>query len=191
MLVIGGFPGSGTRLPALILKNLGYQQGLVNYASDSLHLRNFYDCWLHRKPDSRMLPHLQVAIERQKRSAAPGAFFIKNPRSIYFLEAFDTVSDLKFIHVLRDGRHLQAKWGESLDSWAKINKKVHFYGKLMENRYFLAKYEDLCFSDGISRLLAFLGSEKHPNSLISLLEPAENKNSGIWHPDLEFFGYSR
>lgn len=199
MIVIGGIGGSGTRVPALILQKIGFQQGYTNYASDSLHLRYFYKRWVNKKITPIMLAHLKVSIARQKRTASPGTFFIKNPNAIHFLEAFDTVSACTFIHIIRNGRYLAGKYhkldhlGQNgrdfLEFWGKTNQKAYFYGQKMEKRYFLLKYEDLCFGKGLNRFLAFLDLEKHENLVKNLIVPSNGKNKAVFHPSLKFFGY--
>src|SRR5207248_7075010 len=120
-LVIGATGGSGTRVIARIAQLAGYNLGTkLNSAEDALEFYSFHDRWINpfvsaqRRREkltswqsARMKEAFYAALaghvpEFERRS---GRWGWKAPRSIYLLPFLHAQFDqLKFIHVLRDGR---------------------------------------------------------------------------------------
>ena len=185
-LVIGATGGSGTRVIARIAKLAGHNLGAkLNSAEDALEFYSFHDYWINPfvsarrrgetmtpRQSARMKEDFQAALARhmpevERRGTRWGW---KAPRSIYLLAFLQAqFAQLKFIHVLRDGRdmalsqnqnqvrkhgHAVLSWGErlfrsvperSVLMWEKVNSQAAHYGEtsLREN-YLRVRFEDLC-----------------------------------------------
>ena len=208
-LVIGATGGSGTRVIARIAKLAGYNLGTkLNSAEDALEFYSFHDRWInpfvsaqrHREKltpwqSARMKEAFYAALaghvpEFERRS---GRWGWKAPRSIYLLPFLHAQFDqLKFIHVLRDGRDMALSqnqnqfrkhgravlsWNErlfrslperSLLVWDRINSQAADYGEssLREN-YLRIRFEDLCAKplETTAQLLNFLEAPIDPEPI--------------------------
>ncbi len=195
-LVIGGMGGSGTRLPVMLLEQAGYWFGSwVNHKTkDAMAPRWLLENAFNRlmaaadQPD-RELEELFMRLVRFHRWGMPdpnGSWGWKNPRSMWIIPFLSRLfPDMKFIHVIRDGRdmaltgniNLLRKHGADLlgdpaymkDTvhaqfrlWALGNKMAWDAGKkyLGEN-YLLLDYNKLCSSPEteMSRLFNYIGVE--------------------------------
>ena len=208
-LIIGATGGSGTRVVARIAQRAGYNLGThVNEANDALAFRPFHDRWINHFlgmedhdagsgdgiPD-RMANDFKAALAHHldSPSAEVARWGWKAPRSIYLLPfLYAQFPDLRFIHVLRDGRDMafsrnqnqlrkhgpkilnwRERWfnPESVRSvllWARINVRVAEFGetKLREN-YLVVRFEDLCGSprETVARILRFLHVDLDPSGI--------------------------
>jgi hypothetical protein len=185
-LVIGATGGSGTRVIARIAKLAGYNLGTkLNSAEDALEFYSFHDHWINpfvstRRRGGRLTPWQSARMKEDFNAALAGhipeaerrrvRWGWKAPRSIYLLAFLHAqFPQLKFIHVLRDGRDMALSqnqnqickhgravlsWGERLFRskpersvllWEKVNSQAADYGEasLREN-YLRVRFEDLC-----------------------------------------------
>ena len=185
-LVIGATGGSGTRVIARIAKLAGYNLGAkLNSAEDALEFYSFHDRWINpfvsaQRRRERVTPWQSARMKEDFHAALarhiPGVerrgtrWGWKAPRSIYLLPFLHAqFAQLKFIHVLRDGRDMALSpnqnqirkhgpavlsWGERLFRsvpersvllWDKVNSHAADYGEtsLREN-YLRVRFEDLC-----------------------------------------------
>jgi Sulfotransferase family len=208
-LIIGATGGSGTRVVARIVQRAGYNLGTyVNEANDALALRPFHDRWINRFLHAQnagselsqfereqMTREFQIALARHiapnKESGSHWGW--KAPRSIYLLPFFRTqFPDLKFIHVLRDGRDMafsknqnqlqkhgalvlerRERWFypkpvRSVLLWARINLgAAEFAERQLGRNYFAVRFEDLCHQpvETTAGLLRFLNAQFDPESI--------------------------
>ena len=110
-VVVGGTGGSGTRLAARLLRELGVDLGArVNGAEDALAFVGLYDTYVNDYLESgavdmvRFEPDLARAIGEHRGAAAAGAWGWKNPRSIFLLPLLDRlIPGLRFVHMVRHG----------------------------------------------------------------------------------------
>jgi len=222
-LVIGATGGSGTRVIARIAKLAGYNLGAkLNSAEDALEFYSFHDRWINpfvsaqRRREkvtpwqsARMKEDFHAALARhipgaERRGARWGW---KAPRSIYLLAFLHAeFAQLKFIHVLRDGRDMALSqnqnqirkhgpavlsWGERLFRtapecsallWERVNSQAADYGEssLREN-YLRVRFEDLCVKplETTVQLLNFLESTIDPEP-IARTEIAPPGSLGRW-----------
>jgi len=208
-LVIGATGGSGTRVVARIARHAGYDLGRnLNSAEDALEFYSFHDKWINRfvsaRSEGRVLPRSEmVEMESEFQSALDrhfpanlraGKFWgWKAPRSIYLLPFLHAqFPDLKFMHVLRDGRdmvlspnqnqlrkHASAVliWRERLFSsaperamllWERVNLRAAKFGEseLREN-YLQVRFEELCVKplETTAQIVNFLGARVDPEPI--------------------------
>src|SRR5204862_950153 len=185
-LVIGATGGSGTRVIARIAKLAGYNLGnKLNSAEDALEFYSFHDRWINRFvsaqrrrekvthwQSARMKKDFHAALARhlpavERRGTRWGW---KAPRSIYLLPFLHAqFAELKFIHVLRDGRDMALsqnqnqirkhgpavlRWRERLFRsqpersvllWERVNSQAADYGESsVRENYLRVRFEDLC-----------------------------------------------
>jgi hypothetical protein len=199
-LVIGATGGSGTRVVARIARRAGYELGTnLNSAEDAMEFVPFHNRWINRviaaderpfsvKETEQMTSDFREALGRHlPRHGEPGQLWgWKAPRSIYFLTFFHRLfPELKFIHVLRDGRDMAFSknqnqlrqhgrailgWTERLLApravrsillWERINLRAAEYGAgTLQGNYLAVRFEDLCNTprETVQRILAFLGA---------------------------------
>jgi hypothetical protein len=229
-LVIGATGGSGTRVVARIVRHAGYDLGRnLNSAEDALEFYSFHDKWINRfvsvareggsLPRSemqKMEAEFQTALDRHfppvLRSEKLWGW--KAPRSIYLLPFLHThFPDLKFIHVLRDGRDMVLSpnqnqlrkhsrvvlhWRERFFSsaperamllWDRVNLRVAKFGEseLREN-YLQVRFEDLCAKplETTACIINFLGARVDPEPIarVEISPPATLQRWRNYPPDL-------
>ena len=208
-LVIGATGGSGTRVIARLALHAGYNLGRnVNSAEDALEFYSFHDKWINRfVPVDRRnetLPRAEAEkMEAEFKSALDrhcpetirkeGHWGWKAPRSIYLLSFLHgQFPDLKFIHVLRDGRDMvlspnqnqlqkhagaMMTWSErvfrsaserAMLLWQRTNLHAAKFGEstLREN-YLRVRFEDLCTTpvETTSQIMNFLGARADPEAI--------------------------
>lgn len=185
-LVIGATGGSGTRVIARIAKLAGYNLGAkLNSAEDALEFYSFHDRWINRfvsaqRRRERVMPWQSAQMKEDFGAALAchipqverrrGRWGWKAPRSIYLLPFLHAqFAQLKFIHVLRDGRDMALSknqnqihkhgravlsWGErlfrsvperSVLMWERVNSQAADYGEsILRENYLRVRFEDLC-----------------------------------------------
>lgn len=120
-LVIGGVPGSGTRVVARIAERAGYFLGTNRTgAEDAVEFWELYDRWINRyllrdqvplcaEETCLMKADLARCIRRH-RAVIPSAESLwgwKNPRSLLLLPFLnEQLPEMRFIHLIRDGRDM-------------------------------------------------------------------------------------
>ena len=203
-LIIGATGGSGTRVVARLARHAGYDLGThLNPAEDALEFQSFHDKWINPflvsedrhaalppNEAEQMKRDFQEALSRHLTGSTTDAgarWGWKAPRTIYLLPfLYDRFPDLKFVHVLRDGRDMASSknqnqlrkhgaavlsWRErwfnplpirSILLWERINLRAARFGeaRLGEN-YHLLRFEDLCRKpiETTARLFLFLGAD--------------------------------
>src|SRR6266480_2008922 len=199
-LVIGATGGSGTRVIARIAKLAGYNLGTkLNSAEDALEFYSFHDRWINPFVSTKLrggtLTPWQSARMKEDFSAALARHIPaverrgtrwgwKAPRSIYLLAFLHAqFSQLKFIHVLRDGRDMALSpnqnqirkhgnavlsWRErlfhstaerSMLLWERVNIAAADFGERQSRENYLRiRFEDLCNASlaTTTRILNFL-----------------------------------
>jgi hypothetical protein len=222
-VVIGATGGSGTRVVARIAQRAGYNLGTyLNEANDALAFRRFHDRWINRFLDAQnrnatlaaseidqMAQDFRVALAQHTGSAANrrSPWGWKAPRSIYLLSFLHTqFRDLKFIHVLRDGRDMafsknqnqlgkhgarllnwRERWFDpqpvrSILLWSRVNLPAAQLGETeLGAKYLLIRFEDLCDEpvETTRRILRFLEVDLDPDS-IAKTEIAAPSSIGRW-----------
>ena len=208
-LVIGATGGSGTRVVARLARHAGYDLGRnLNSAEDALEFYSFHDKWINRfvsaEREGRTLPRsemvemgseFQSALDRHfpTSSRSDKLWGWKAPRSIYLLPFLHAqFPDLKFIHVLRDGRDMVLSpnqnqlrkhaaavldWRERFFSsaaeramllWERVNLQAAKFGEseLREN-YLPIRFEDLCAKplETTAHIVNFLGARVDPEPI--------------------------
>src|SRR5947209_9883072 len=205
-VVIGATGGSGTRVVARLARHAGCDLGHnLNEAEDALEFYSFHEQWINpfvsaqrrgqslSKPDSaKMEADFQAAVERHCSLDARtgGRWGWKAPRSVYLLPFLrQQFADLKFIHVLRDGRDMvlspnqnqlrkhgaavlpgRERWFRStperaLRLWATVNLTAAKFGESnMRENYLLVRFEDLCTTpiETTAQIFNFLGAGLDP-----------------------------
>jgi len=229
-LVIGATGGSGTRVVARIARHAGYDLGRnLNFAEDALEFYSFHDKWINRfvsaQGEGGALPmsemqemesEFQAALDRHfPASSSTGKLWgWKAPRSIYLLPFLQVqFPDLKFIHVLRDGRdmvlspnqnqlrkHSRAvlDWRERFFSsaaeramllWERVNLRAAKFGEseLREN-YLAIRFEDLCAKplETTAQTINFLGARVDPEPIAraEISPPSTLQRWRNYSPDL-------
>jgi Sulfotransferase family len=118
--VIGATGGSGTRVPARIVRAAGLYIGTdLNPHEDALPFASFSDRWINeylasgRSPAAdtrqRMVDELQRTVDEHLATQPEDAigWGWKEPRSIYLLQFLnEEMPGLKFLHFVRDGRDM-------------------------------------------------------------------------------------
>jgi hypothetical protein len=223
-LVIGATGGSGTRVVARLARSAGYNLGTqLNQADDALAFRDFHDRWINRFVAAQnrsgsnseveiegMAGDFQVALDRHLRDGIVSSderWGWKAPRTIYLIPFLrGQFRNLKFIHVLRDGRDMcfsrnqnqlrkhgpailgrSERWfrSEPIQSmllWARVNLAAAAYGEAnLGQDYFAVRFEDLCQApvETTARLIRFLGARMAPEP-IALAEISPPASLGRW-----------
>ena len=185
-LVIGATGGSGTRVIARLARHAGYDLGRnLNSAEDALEFYSFHEKWINpfvsaerrgkalAKSDAEQMDReFQTALERHHPASlrTDRKWGWKAPRSIYLLPFLhQRLPNLKFIHVLRDGRDMVLSpnqnqlrkhgpailtWRErlfrsmperALILWGRVNLRAAQFGETdLPGNYLLVRFEDLC-----------------------------------------------
>jgi Sulfotransferase family len=207
-LIIGATGGSGTRVVARIARHAGYDLGRnVNSAGDALEFYSFYDKWVNRFAGAerkgrrlaagnleRMRSEFQSASNRHRPSNSQTTHWgWKAPRSIYLLSFLhDQFPNLKFIHVVRDGRDMALSrnqnqlnkhgaavlgWSErlfrsrperSILLWERVNLQAAEFGESkLHQDYLRVRFEDLCEKpvETTAHLINFLGALIDPEAV--------------------------
>ena len=115
-VVIGGTGGSGTRLIARLLREMGVELGVhVNAAEDALPFVPVCDKYINTYLKNgavdvpRFEADLLAAIRDHLNPAGKKVWGWKNPRSIYLLPVLDgLIPGLRFVHVIRHGLDMAA-----------------------------------------------------------------------------------
>ena len=110
-VVIGGTGGSGTRLVARLLREMGVELGAqVNGTEDALSFVPLYDRYVNpylargALDSAAFEADLLKAIREHRGPDAGKVWGWKNPRSIFLLPVLDgLIAGLKFVHVVRHG----------------------------------------------------------------------------------------
>jgi len=210
-LVIGATGGSGTRVVARLARHAGYDLGRnLNSAEDALEFYSFHDKWINRfvsaeragntlsQSDAKQMEsEFQSVLERHCPEAMrkERRWGWKAPRSIYLLSfLMGQFPDLKFIHVLRDGRDMAVSpnqnqlrkhaaavlnWRERLFCsaperamllWDQVNlHAAEFGGSKPHENYLRVRFEDLCGKpvETTAQIVNFLGARVDPESIAS------------------------
>jgi hypothetical protein len=208
-VVIGATGGSGTRVIARLARHAGYDLGRnLNSAEDALEFYSFHEKWINpfvsaerrgtalSKSDAEQMEReFQFALERHQPAAlrTDKRWGWKAPRSIYLLPFLHRqLPNLKFIHVLRDGRDMVLSpnqnqlrkhaaailtWRErffrpiperALLLWGRVNAAAAEFGEsnLREN-YLRVRFEDLCARpvETTAHIMNFLGARVDPEPI--------------------------
>lgn len=168
-IIVGGFGGSGTRVPVLYLMALGvdmkYDEGLTFEGKEVYEkLTEFGYKWandvLRFQLDEEHIADSIAVLDVDKR---PWGW--KNPTNIFYLEHLHKIiPNMKFIHITRDPRDISMKamaiWTdmyvrrgiedeqegmeEYFKLWSRMNLQAYDYGiKHMGNNYLHVRLEDL------------------------------------------------
>ena len=208
-LVIGATGGSGTRVIARLARHAGYDLGRnLNEAEDALEFYSFHEKWINpfvsTECRGRELPKNQAAEMETEFHAALDRHYAPNlrpdnrwgwkaPRSIYLLPFLQRqLPDLKFIHVLRDGRDMVLSpnqnqlrkhgaailsWREriffsaperALLLWGRVNVRAAEFGeRCLRDSYFRVRFEDLCARpiETTALIMNFLGARVDPEPI--------------------------
>jgi hypothetical protein len=197
-IIVGGTGGSGTRcLGAIIARSDGYLGWDLNTSRDSLSLtpflkRHMLEAYKHFEdlPSDmveRWKAEFALALSTHlAKYSAQKIWGWKNPTSMYFLPfLFDVFDEMKFIHLIRDGRDMALSGNSNqyrsingnndgdilkkAEFWSATNTRIkEFTSKLSEDNCLLVRFEDLC-SDRrpqIERILDFIGSSKSIDSCL-------------------------
>lgn len=228
-LVIGATGGSGTRVLARLARHAGYNLGTnLNLPEDALAFYSFHEMWINpfisverrgkplsERQSERMNEDFRAALARHLpeaiRQGSGTRWGWKAPRSIYLLPFLHArFTDLKFIHVLRDGRDMAfsknqnqlhkhgravLRWRErwlypvpirSLLLWERVNLRAAEYGEaqLGEN-YHRVRFENLCQApaETTRRIMKFLEVDVDAES-VARAEISPPSSIGRWrgHP---------
>lgn len=228
-LIIGATGGSGTRVIARIARHAGYDLGRnVNSAEDALEFYSFHDKWINRFVGTerkgvrltageldRMKLEFQSALDRHRPSNSQTTHWgWKAPRSVYLLSFLHGhFPDLKFIHVLRDGRDMALsgnqnqlnKHGAAVLSWSErlfrsraersilLWERVNLYAaecgeSRLDQNYLRVRFEDLCEKpvETTARIINFLGARIDPESIAraEIAPPSTLQRWRTYPPDL-------
>ena len=146
---MGGFPGSGTRVVSRILSLSGIFMGSrTNDTNDSVFFAEFLNHWSGRYISTgavaddalveRMTQDFNSFLEQHLHGLPPhGRWGAKNPRNILILPfLFSLFPEMKFIHVLRDGRDLAASHKKriKIKQYARdlMNQEVESTGAMVD-----------------------------------------------------------
>lgn len=215
-IVVGGNGHSGTRLFAEILISCGVFMGIPTLSYDKnskdLNIRGLMNRWMRAylsglddaeadRMRRQFLRRIRLLIPYQRRT-----WGFKNPRAMFLLPFYHSLyPDLKFIHVIRDGRDMcfgnpfinsPTYWGllseEEANSltpqermikfWGKGNLKVQDYGKnRLGSNYLCIRFEDICDNPQteITRIVDFIDApSERVADLTSLVH--KPKSIGRW-----------
>jgi hypothetical protein len=207
-VIIGATGGSGTRVIARIARHAGYDLGRnVSSAEDALEFYSFHDKWINRFVGTerkglrltageleRMKSEFQSALNRHRPSNSQTMHWgWKAPRSIYLLLFLhEQFPNLKFIHVVRDGRDMALSgnqnqlnkhsaavlsWPErlfrsraerSILLWERVNLHAAEFGESkLHQDYLRVRFEDLCEKpvEATAQVLNFLGARIEPEAV--------------------------
>jgi hypothetical protein len=210
-VVIGALGGSGTRAVSKIVRCGGWWLGsqVDENTEDSIAMRAFLLRWFEPLLDSPRLPaNKRAAAERDFRRALgvhrqgmrhpSDPWGWKNPRNMWLLEFyFSMFPQLKFIHLVRDGRDMALSknlfllqrhgdqllgpgWRDDPEAaqlavWALGNRRAAELATACQpGNYLRLRYEDLCTSpvESVERVFAFLGTEAPPGPACAAVEPS-------------------
>jgi hypothetical protein len=179
-ILIGGNGHSGTRIFAQLLEHNGIFMGVPrvtrSYYSYDLHVFDLLNHWIepyvYKRLDPDKLETMQKQFRRRLRLFFPirqNAWGWKNPRSMLMLPVYHKLfPDLKFIHVIRDGRDItvgnefavdnpyaNAFLSESEQALPSHERMMLFWGRSNEtamnycrehlpDTYLFVRWEDLC-----------------------------------------------
>jgi hypothetical protein len=198
-VVIGGTGGSGTRLVARLLREMGIALGThVNEAEDAIEFGWLYDVYVNDYLErgtvalERLEADLLRAITRHIDPARHPKWGWKNPRSIYLFPVFERlIPGLTFVHVIRHGldmatsdnqnqlaRHGRAALGRRYDRLPRVVRSALLWKRI--NQAAAAQGQRM---PGRYFLLRYEDVCADPHSslvplarALGLAEPAEN-----WH----------
>ncbi len=193
-IFIGGFPGSGTRVVSRILSMANIFMGSkINNTNDSVYFAPFLNKWVGKFISEEFSDKNELYAQMKKDfdhlleghlSGIPDdvPWGSKNPRNILILPFLHSLfPEMKFIHVLRDGRDLAASpkqrvkikqyaidllgnevssVSELVNLWSAITLKGFNDGEqFLGKNYLLIKFEDMCTnpSQVITEILKFSG----------------------------------
>jgi Sulfotransferase family len=215
--IIGATGGSGTRVVAQVARAGGLYIGVkLNPPADALALAHYSNRWintfmtLRNSPgtEAAMVDDLKIVLEEHLRTLEPTAraWGWKEPRSSFLLPFFHThFRDLKFVHVVRDGRDIaysanqnqlakhgsvmlaesEAQWPQPFQTiavWSRLNLSVAAYGEQnLPKQYLRVRFEDLCHQpvEIIRRILQFLDLTGSPEEL-ARREVSSRASLGRW-----------
>ena len=228
-LIIGATGGSGTRVIARIARHAGYDLGRnVNSAEDALEFYSFHDKWINRfigterkgrrltaSELERMRSEFQSALDRHRPSNSQTTHWgWKAPRSIYLLLFLhEQFPNLKFIHVVRDGRDMALSrnqnqlnkhaaavlsWSErlfrskperSILLWERVNlQATEFAESNLHQKYLCVRFEDLCEKpvETATYIINFLGARIDPQAVAraEISPPSTLQRWQTYPPDL-------
>ncbi|MDM8547295.1 sulfotransferase [Candidatus Venteria ishoeyi] len=198
-IIIGALGGSGTRMLVQFLQSAGVWMGTwINpRTEDAMATRHFFqkyfvDTFCLLEQQQKIPAHLLACFQQTIRAhrwhipQPEQAWGFKNPRSMWLIPFIQQLyPDMKFIHVVRDGRDMALSNNQNLLAkhaglllgeagmkqdmlhqqlllWDKGNRIARTTGeKLNKGHYLILKYEDLCFQprETLTTLLQFIG---HP-----------------------------
>ena len=204
-VVIGATGGSGTRVVARLARHAGYDLGSnLNEAEDALEFYPFHEKWINpyvtaqlaggltKQVAQRMDIDFQSTLERHcpANLRTDRHWGWKAPRSIYLLPFLRRhLPDMKFIHVLRDGRDMvlsanqnqlrkhgravltwRERWFRSAPEramllWDRVNLRAAEFGEAeLGPSYLRVRFEDLCANpvETTGRIMNFLGALVDP-----------------------------
>jgi hypothetical protein len=206
-LVIGGLGGSGTRVFTRVVQLGGTFMGAgLPESEDVVALEEFADRWTVPYAKARVsgqpLPEIeqmsqefQECMQRHREPIAEtgGRWGWKKPQNIHLLPfLIDHFPQLRFVHVVRDGRDLafggrsrpditsayvdpdmenESEPNRMLAFWATANRLAADVakGRLGEGRYLVLRFEDLCQRPEpvVERLLEFSGADPSDGDLVA------------------------
>ncbi len=223
--VIGATGGSGTRVVARMVRRAAMFVGTnLNESDDALCFGDYSDRWIDpfmngaarsdpgelptamaQDLDATLARHLSGLVAELARSRWR-AWGWKEPRSIFLLPFFHShFPDLKFVHVVRDGRDMAYSWNQnqllkhgrsllsreessweeplrSMALWARLNCRRADYGEAnLGDRYLRVRFEDLCDAPlpTADRIFRFLGLEGDIEEIVRL-EVSPPASRGRW-----------
>lgn len=213
-IVTGAVGGSGTRLISNLLTECGVNLGpwVKPDSKDSRAFQYFFSNYFQEmymtieRGDTFSEPLMQSffeAIQVHRNGMSDDAIWgWKQPRNIWSLPLFlTTFPDLKFIHLVRDGRDMAFSSNKSLlrdyghmllkthyiesvvdarlELWEKTQRHIHEFSQkhLKPSHYLAIKYEDLCLNPKatLPALLDFIDypyQEQTVDQLSAVIKPS-------------------
>jgi hypothetical protein len=198
-VVIGAMGGSGTRAIVNIVRLAGCWMGgrVSRRTQDSVPTRFFLNKWFETLLDfpditpraqrrARTYFHRAIREHRQGIAGTDSSWGWKNPRNMWLIPFYLSIyPQLKFIHVVRDGRDMSLSsnlfllethgrrllgrgWQAhperaQMELWTMGNiRGAEAAQRCAPGHYFLLRYEDLCFRsrETVEKLYDFLGAAK-------------------------------
>lgn len=208
-IVVGGTGGSGTRLAAQIVEHTGVYMGSdLNYAHDALPFVKYHSEAFRGRENPDEL--LESAVNRHMHGKPVKSHWgWKNPLSMKTLWHTRRIyPDMKFVHVIRDGRDMAyAPTTSSLSSywsgympmfeldpvcraaiWFMTNMQAASFGEsVMGNGYYYrVRYEDLCDKPGptIRAFYEWMRADADLESAKALVKPRPNRGRWKGQPSL-------